>query len=107
MSDNQDSVNRRDFMAKSVAAAGVLGAAKGLLGKPARSAATGKVLGSNDRIQVGIIGVGGRGATKVAPGSFAAEWPVSVDALVNPLRSAVARLATRLGALNDSPANPP
>src|SRR3984957_10191562 len=62
MSENQDSVNRRDFMVKSVAVAGALGAAKELLGKPARSAATGKVLGANDRIQVGIIGVGGRGS---------------------------------------------
>jgi predicted dehydrogenase len=51
-------------MAKSVAVVGALGAAQGLLGKPARSAATGtgKVLGANDRIQVGIIGVGGRGS---------------------------------------------
>jgi predicted dehydrogenase len=51
-------------MAKSVAVVGALGAAKELLGKPAKSAATGssKVLGANDRIQVGIIGVGGRGS---------------------------------------------
>ncbi len=50
-------------MVKSVAVAGALGAAKELLGRPARSAAaTGKVLGANDRIQVGIIGVGGRGS---------------------------------------------
>jgi predicted dehydrogenase len=63
MSENQDSVNRRDFMAKTVAVAGAFGAAKELFGKPAaRAAATGKVLGANDRIQVGIIGVGGRGS---------------------------------------------
>ena len=51
-------------MAKTVAVAGALGAAKELFGKPARSAAaaTGKALGANDRIQVGIIGVGGRGS---------------------------------------------
>ena len=60
MSEDQDPVNRRDFIAKSVAVAGALGAAKELLGKPGRSAATsGKVLGANDRIQIGIIGVGG------------------------------------------------
>ena len=63
MSENQNSVNRRDFMAKTVAAAGAFGAAKELFGKPAaRAASTGKVLGANDRIQVGIIGVGGRGS---------------------------------------------
>jgi predicted dehydrogenase len=50
-------------MAKTVAVAGAFGAAKELFGKPAaRAAATGKVLGANDRIQVGIIGVGGRGS---------------------------------------------
>jgi predicted dehydrogenase len=52
-------------MAKGAAVVGALGAARELLGKPAaRSAATGsgKVLGANDRIQVGIIGVGGRGS---------------------------------------------
>ncbi len=63
MSEDQDPVNRRDFIAKSVAVAGALGAAKELLGKPGRSAASsGKVLGANDRVQIGIIGVGGRGS---------------------------------------------
>jgi predicted dehydrogenase len=62
MSDSQDSVNRRDFMARGAALAGTLGAAKELLGRPARAAAsTGKVIGANDRINVGVIGVGGRG----------------------------------------------
>src|SRR5580704_11721425 len=62
MPDNQDSFNRRDFMAKTAVVAGALGAAKELFAKPAKAAATGKVIGSNDRINVGIIGVGGRGS---------------------------------------------
>src|SRR5208337_5081760 len=62
MPDNQDSVNRRDFMVKTAVVTGAFGAAKELFAKPARAAATGRVIGSNDRINVGIIGVGGRGS---------------------------------------------
>ena len=38
MPDNQDSVNRRDFMVKTAAVAGALGAAKELFAKPAKAA---------------------------------------------------------------------
>src|SRR6202167_6857719 len=63
MPENQDSVNRRDFMVRTAAAAGALGAAKELFAKPAKAAAaTGKVFGATDRINVGVIGVGGRGS---------------------------------------------
>ena len=64
MPDNPDSVNRRDFLAKTAAVAGAFGAARELFAKPAKSAAaaTGRVVGANDRINVGIIGVGGRGS---------------------------------------------
>ena len=62
MADNQDSVNRRDFMVKTAVVTGALGAAKELFAKPAKAAATSRVLGANDRINVGIIGVGGRGS---------------------------------------------
>ncbi|HTT63678.1 MAG TPA: Gfo/Idh/MocA family oxidoreductase [Bryobacteraceae bacterium] len=62
MPDNQDSVNRRDFIAKTAAVAGALGAAKELFAKPGKAAATGRVIGANDRINVGVIGVGGRGS---------------------------------------------
>ncbi len=64
MTDNPDSVNRRDFLAKTAAVAGAFGAARELFAKPAKSAAaaTGRVVGANDRINVGIIGVGGRGS---------------------------------------------
>jgi len=62
MPDNQDAFNRRDFMAKTAAVAGALGAARELFAKPAKAAATGRVIGANDRINVGIVGVGGRGS---------------------------------------------
>ena len=62
MPDNQDSVNRRDFMVKTAVVTGALGAAREMFAKPAKAAATGKVIGANDRINVGIIGVGGRGS---------------------------------------------
>jgi len=62
MPDNQEPFNRRDFMAKTAVVAGALGAAKELFAKPARASATGKVIGANDRINVGIVGVGGRGS---------------------------------------------
>ena len=58
MADNQDSVNRRDFMVKTAVVTGALGAAKELFAKPAKAAATSRVLGANDRINVGIIGDG-------------------------------------------------
>src|ERR1700691_3698207 len=68
MPENQDSVNRRDFMVRTAAAAGALGAAKELFAKPAKAAAaTGKVIGANDRIHVGVIGVGGRGSYLAGP----------------------------------------
>ena len=51
-------------MVKSAAAVGALGAARDLLAKPAKAAATGKVIGANDRINVGVIGVGGRGSRR-------------------------------------------
>ncbi|HWB98474.1 MAG TPA: Gfo/Idh/MocA family oxidoreductase, partial [Bryobacteraceae bacterium] len=48
---------------KSAAAVGAtLGTARELLARPSKAASTGRVLGANDRIQVGIVGVGGRGA---------------------------------------------
>ncbi len=62
MSSKQDPYARREFLK----GAGGVGAALGLAGtalaaRPAKLA-SGRVLGANDRIQVGVIGVGGRGA---------------------------------------------
>ena len=58
-----DEYGRRDFLK----GAGGVGAALGMAGtalgaRPARMA-SGRVLGANDRIQVGVIGVGGRGSS--------------------------------------------
>src|SRR5262245_30458671 len=54
MSEN---VNRRNFIKSAVAAGATLGAARSVLAQ-----STGRVIGPNDKIQLGIIGVGGRGA---------------------------------------------
>jgi predicted dehydrogenase len=62
MSETPDSFNRRDFIVKSAAVAGALGAAKELLGRPSRALPNARIIGANDRINVGVIGVGGRGA---------------------------------------------
>ena len=62
-SDN--SLDRRDFLRKASAVSVALGtagaalAAKGTKSSSARS--SGRVLGANDRINIGVIGVGGRG----------------------------------------------
>jgi predicted dehydrogenase len=62
MSDN-DSVDRRDFLKRAGAAGLALSAAGSAFasraGKGAQS--SGRVIGANDRIQVGVVGVGGRG----------------------------------------------
>jgi predicted dehydrogenase len=50
----ESKLNRRDFVKSAVAA----GAVAGILGKPALG---NRVIGSNDRINVGLIGCGGRG----------------------------------------------
>ena len=51
------SVNRRDFMKTAVGASVALGVASAVRPKPALA----RVAGANDRINLGIIGVGGRG----------------------------------------------
>lgn len=64
MSSDNNSLDRRDFLRKASVALGTagaaMGAAKGTKGSSARS--SGRVLGANDRINVGVIGVGGRGS---------------------------------------------
>jgi len=57
-----DSFDRRDFL-KSVSAAGItLGAASfALASRTGSKMSGGRVVGSNDRINIGVIGVGGRG----------------------------------------------
>jgi len=59
MSGENQSFDRRDFL-KTVSATGLaLGAAKSAFG--AQSTQSGRVLGANDRINIGVIGYGGRG----------------------------------------------
>jgi predicted dehydrogenase len=55
-------LNRRDFVKGAVTAGAALGGARSALARPSKSASTGRVIGANDKINVGIIGVGGRGA---------------------------------------------
>src|SRR5579884_1745037 len=55
--------NRRDFI-RSAGAAGVALSIAGsaFAGRGGKAAASGRVLGANDRINIGVIGVGGRGS---------------------------------------------
>ena len=53
-------VNRRDFMKSAAAVGTTLGAARNAFGKSSK-AVTGRVIGANDKINLGLIGVGGRG----------------------------------------------
>jgi len=59
MSDS-DKVNRREFLSRAAAGAAVAG-----LGLWQSAPASGRVLGANDRINIGMIGVGGRGSALV------------------------------------------
>ena len=62
MSENRPPVNRRNFIKSAAAAGATLGMAhKALAQGQSQSASTARVLGANDRIQVGVIGTGGRG----------------------------------------------
>ncbi|MCC7340702.1 MAG: twin-arginine translocation signal domain-containing protein, partial [Bryobacterales bacterium] len=58
---SEPSVNRRDFFRGAAAASAVLGVAATSKANPSKSSA-GRVIGANDRINVGVIGVGGRGS---------------------------------------------
>lgn len=58
MSASESASNRRDFLRTATSVGATLGLATSALGRPAKS---GRVLGANDRINVGVIGVGGRG----------------------------------------------
>jgi predicted dehydrogenase len=61
MSANENSVNRRDFLRTASSVGAALGAAGSALARPAGKMAPSRVLGANDRINIGVIGVGGRG----------------------------------------------
>jgi predicted dehydrogenase len=57
---DQNSINRRQFVRRATQAGAALGLAGRALG--ARPGKTGRVIGANDRINIGSIGVGGRGS---------------------------------------------
>src|SRR5581483_949460 len=61
MSETHMSVKRRDFIKKAAAAGATLQAAGSLLARPSK-AVSGRVIGANDRINLGVICVRGRGA---------------------------------------------
>src|SRR5688500_6619794 len=58
---NENSVNRRDFLRTASAAGTLAGVSGAAFARPAGKMATGRVLGANDKINVGVIGAGGRG----------------------------------------------
>jgi len=62
MSNQEPNVNRRNFIKTAGGVGAALGAASPLAAaRPASKPASGRVLGANDRINVAIIGCGGRG----------------------------------------------
>ena len=62
MSSNFD---RRDFLRQAGAVGAALGPVRAALAKSS-SKSSGRVLGANDRINIGVIGVGGRGSSDAA-----------------------------------------
>ena len=62
------SSDRRDFLRQAGAIGAALGPVRAALAK-ASSKSSGRVIGANDRINIGVIGVGGRGSGDAA--SFA------------------------------------
>lgn len=57
---SEHSVNRRDFFRGAAAVGATLGVGRAALANPNKMSG-GRVIGANDRINVGVIGVGGRG----------------------------------------------
>ncbi|MEP7366200.1 MAG: Gfo/Idh/MocA family oxidoreductase [Acidobacteriota bacterium] len=61
MSNQHSNVNRRNFLKSAGAVGTAISAASPLLARPYSKPASGRVLGANDRINVAVIGTGGRG----------------------------------------------
>ena len=57
-----DSVDRRDFLKRAASVGASLGAANSALAAARGGRTSGRVLGANDRINIGVVGVGGRGS---------------------------------------------
>lgn len=56
-----DPFDRRDFLRKAAAAGASLGAAGSAFAKGGRTSAS-RIIGANDRINIGVVGAGGRGS---------------------------------------------
>src|ERR1035438_5851744 len=63
MSETNLSVNRREFVKSTAGLGAALTAAIPTAARRLSAAATGRVVGANDRINIGAIGVGGRGTS--------------------------------------------
>ena len=68
MSSENNSLDRRDFLRKASAVSVALGSAGAAMASPKASKSSsarssGRVIGANDRITIGVIGVGGRGSS--------------------------------------------
>lgn len=58
----QHNVDRRDFLKTAAGVGAALGSAKGMFAGRGAPKASARVLGANDRINIAIVGVGGRGS---------------------------------------------
>ncbi len=59
---NDGSVNRREFVRRATQVGAALGFAGQAFGARPSASKAGRVIGANDRINIGVIGVGGRGS---------------------------------------------
>ncbi len=85
----KDKTNRREFMGKS--AAGVAGFAAARLASPRR------ILGANDRIQIGLIGCGDRGTNRIRRAhDFAEEFTLDFTAICDVWRPQRERVASTI-----------
>lgn len=66
MSALKNPLNRRDFMKGAAGVSATLGMAGKAMARGSRKMEPGRIIGANDKINVGVIGVGGRGS-HVAP----------------------------------------
>jgi hypothetical protein len=58
--------DRRDFLRHASALGAALTTAGSTLAKSSGKSSGGRVVGSNDRVNIGVIGVGGRGSSDAA-----------------------------------------
>ncbi len=101
MSSENRSFDRRDFLRQAGAVGAALGSAGAVFAKSSSRAsghASGRVIGANDRINVGVIGVGGRG--HYVGGQFAKNGKeknsCQVIAVADPYQKRVTRAKTDL-----------